>query len=241
MNYTKIISLGLLGGVIAWFLLLSLPGSGPFVFNLIRDDLANYLGEEPALTPTPTVVTPDFWQKIVADHTLSTVAVQSFKDGKIVREGSGVIISSDGVIITTFDVISGADVLQVFHNDRILRAQLVRYDGFKNLALLKVNATDMSVARLGTSYQFQSGQDVIISGKLVELSNSTALSQRGMISQVLSRDIILDTKTNYYISGAKAINNSGIVVGMVYLRSGEVRLVKAEIMDDFIKTYFDSI
>jgi len=228
MNYIKTILLGFLGGAAAWFLLLPLSGNAP---------------EEPvpAPTPTPTVVSSDFWQKIVSDHVLNTVAIQSFKGGSMVREGSGIVISSDGVVITTFDVISGADVLQVFHRDKILRAKVIRYDGIKNLALLKVDSADMDVTRLDRDYQFQPGQDVIVSGKMVELSNSVVFAQRGMISYILSKDIVIDTEPNYFLSGSKVINNSGIVVGMSYLRSGAVRLVTSEAIDDFIKSHFESL
>ncbi|HXK40609.1 MAG TPA: serine protease [Candidatus Paceibacterota bacterium] len=228
MNYIKTILLGFLGGAAAWFLLLPLSGNAP---------------EEPvpAPTPTPTVVSSDFWQKIVSDHVLNTVAIQSFKGGNMVREGSGIVISSDGVVITTFDVISGADVLQVFHRDKILRAKVIRYDGIKNLALLKVDSADMDVTRLDRDYQFQPGQDVIVSGKMVELSNSVVFAQRGMISYILSKDIVIDTEPNYFLSGSKVINNSGIVVGMSYLRSGAVRLITSEAIDDFVKSHFESL
>lgn len=226
MNYLKSILFGFLGGAIASFLFLS----------LLENESA-----EPVPTPTPTVIYSDFWQKIAADQALSTVAIQSFRSGKIIREGSGMVVSSDGVIVTTFDVISGADVLQVFHKDKILRARMMKYDGFKNLALLKVDSANMDVARLDRTYQFQPGQDVVVSGKLIELSNSVVFAQRGMISHILSKDIILDTKPNYFLSGSKAINNSGIIVGMIYLRGGTAHLTKAEVMDDFIKNYFESI
>ena len=159
----------------------------------------------------------------------------------MVREGSGIVISSDGVVITTFDVISGADVLQVFHRDKILRAKVIRYDGIKNLALLKVDSADMDVTRLDRDYQFQPGQDVIVSGKMVELSNSVVFAQRGMISYILSKDIVIDTEPNYFLSGSKVINNSGIVVGMSYLRSGAVRLITSEAIDDFVKSHFESL
>lgn len=226
MSYIKSILFGFLGGAIVSFLFLSLPEKE---------------SAEPVPTPTPTVIYSDFWQKIAADQSLSTVAVQSFRSGKIIREGSGIVVSSDGVIVTTFDVISGADVLQVFHKDKILRARTIKYDGFKNLALLKVESANMDVARLDRNYQFQAGQDVIVSGKLVELSNPVIFAQRGMISYILSKDIILDIEPNYFLSGSKAINNSGVVVGMTYLRSGSAHLIKSETIDDFIKNYFESI
>ena len=225
----------------ALLLSLSLPGSGSFVFNLIRNDMVNFMGTEPVPMPTPIVVSSDFWQKIVSNHILSTVAIQSFKGGKIIREGSGIVISSDGVMLTTFDVVAGADVYQVFHGDRILRAQLVRYDDFKNLALLKVAADDMSVTRLERSYQFQPGQDVVVSGKMVELFTPVVFAQKGMISYILSKGIIIDTKPSYFLSGSKVINNLGVVIGMSYLRSEVVRLITVEAMDDFVKSYFESL
>ncbi|MEK7603698.1 MAG: serine protease [Patescibacteria group bacterium] len=241
MNYTKTILIGFLGGILALILVFSLPVSGSFIFNLIRNDLIDFLGTKPVPTPTPTSVSPDFWQKIVSDHLLSTVAVQSFKNGKIIREGSGIVISSDGIIITTFDVVAGADVFQVLYGDKILRAQLALYDGFKNLALLKVAATDMNATRLERDYQFQPGQDAVVSGKMVKLSSSVIFAQRGMISYILPKEIIVDTESNNFLSGSKVINNSGIVVGMAYLRGGTVRLVTAKLMDDFAKSYFKSL
>jgi len=228
VNSVKTILLGFLGGAAAWFLLLNLSG------NALEEPV-------PAPTPTPTVVSSDFWQKIVSDHILSTVAIQSFKGGKIIKEGSGMTISSDGVIITTFDVIAGADVYQVLYEDKILRAQLVQYDGFKNLALLKVSATDINVTRLERSHQLQPGQDVVVSGKVVRFSNSAVFAQRGMISYILSKDIVIDTEPSYFLSGSKVINNSGIVIGMAYLRNGAVRLITSEAMDDFVKNYFETL
>lgn len=240
MHYFKTIFCGFLGGVIALLLFFYVPVSGPLVFNLIKSNLVEYVGEKPALTPTPITTSPDFWQKIVSNGALSTVAVQSFKSGKIIREGSGIIVSSDGIIITTLDVISGADILQIFHEDKILRAQVVKHDGFKNLALIKINASNMNVARLDRNYQFQPGQDVVVSGKLVELSNPSVFAQKGIVNRILSKDVILDVEPTYFLSGSKVINNSGIVVGMAYLRDGFVHLIKAETMDDFVKNYFQA-
>ena len=73
MNYFKLIFAGFLGAIFMFLLTPIINGDKPE-------------GSVPA-TPTPTVTSPDFWQKIVSDQNLSTVAIQSFKDGKIIREG----------------------------------------------------------------------------------------------------------------------------------------------------------
>lgn len=240
MNYIKITFLGFLGGVAAWFFILSVPGSNSIAFNFIKGDLVGFLGSTPAPSPTP-IISLDFWEKITSDHSLSTVAVQSFKNGKVTKEGSGITVSSDGMIITTFDVVSEADVIQIFYKDKILRGQLVKSDSFKNLALIKSNATNMNVARFDRNYQFQPGQDIIVSGKMAELLNPIIFAQRGMISHVLSKDVVLNTEVKYFLSGSKVIDNSGIIVGVAYLRNGTVRLIKSETADDFVKSYFESI
>ena len=67
MNHIKTILIGFLSGVAALVLILSLPGSGSFVFDLIRNDLVDFLGTEPVPTPMPTFTSPDFWQKIASD------------------------------------------------------------------------------------------------------------------------------------------------------------------------------
>lgn len=242
MSYVKTVLLGFLGGATFLFLFLSLFGSSRLVFSLMKSDLAGLTDETMVPTPTPiSVVLPDFWQKIASDHDLSTVGIQSFKATKIIREGSGMVVSSDGLIVTTLDVVSGSDVFQVFYKDKLLRARLVKYDGFKNLALLKVGITNMDVARFDRNYQFQPGQDVVMSGKIVELSRPTVFIQKGMVSHIFSKDIFLNAEPNYYISGSKVVNNSGKVVGITYLRGDTVRLIKAETIDDFIKKYFESI
>ena len=226
MNYFKVILASFLSAIIA--------------LALYSTFLDNRL-QEPVPVPTPTTVTPDFWQKIVSDQNLSTVAVQSFKGGKIIREGSGIIISSDGIIVTTFDIVSGSDILQIFHKDKILRAKLVKYSSFKNLAILKIESANLDVARLDTNYQFQSGQEVVISGKIIKLSSPAAFAQKGMVSYVFSKDILLDTESRYFLSGSKTTNTSGFIVGMAYLREGSVRLITAEAIDNFVKEYFASL
>jgi S1-C subfamily serine protease len=244
MNYLKNILLGFLGGAIVIVLILILPISNSFVFNFIKSDIDNYLAVKLNFTPSPTpiITNPNFWQKIVSDNSFSTVAIQTFKGGKVIREGSGMVIASDGIILTTFDVVVGnADVYQIFYNDKILRAQLVKYDGFKNLALLKIPSTDINVTRFEKNYQFQPGQDLIISGKKIKLSESTVFAQKAIVNYIMSNDIVLDAFPNYFISGAKVINNVGMVVGMSYLRNGVVRLITAETIDNFIKEYFDTL
>ena len=66
--------------------------------------------------------------------------------------GSGVVISPDGYIVTNNHVIEGAvDIRVTTSNRRVLKAKLVGADPLTDLAVLKVNATDLASAPWGDS------------------------------------------------------------------------------------------
>lgn len=194
----------------------------------------------PVPTPTPTP-SPGFWQRIVSDHALSTVAIQAFNNNRIVREGSGVIISADGVIVTTNDVVSGGDMWQVANGDKVLRASLVYWERARNLAILKVSETNLNVTRFDKNFAFSAGQEMIISGKVMDATKPTPFAQRAMVSKVLSSGVALDTDVRPFVSGARVINNAGQVVGIAYLRENEVRIISASTIEDYINEYFASL
>src|SRR5262249_20833401 len=75
--------------------------------------------------------------------------------------GSGVITSSDGYILTNHHVIDGADSISVDLADgRTLTAKVIGSDKASDLALIKVNATDLHPLALGNSDAVQVG-DVV--------------------------------------------------------------------------------
>ncbi|MBO0911443.1 MAG: Do family serine endopeptidase [Acidobacteria bacterium] len=79
--------------------------------------------------------------------------------------GSGVIISPDGYIVTNNHVIDGATDIRVTMTDkRILPAKLVGRDKLTDLAVLKVNATDLPSVPLGDSTKLRPGQSVLAFG-----------------------------------------------------------------------------
>ena len=79
--------------------------------------------------------------------------------------GSGVVISPDGYIVTNNHVVDGAVDIRVTTSDRrVLKAKLIGTDPLTDLAVLKVNATDMTSAPWGDSTQVRPGQTVLAFG-----------------------------------------------------------------------------
>ncbi|MET8078822.1 trypsin-like peptidase domain-containing protein [Streptomyces sp. NPDC005303] len=105
--------------------------------------------------------------------------------------GSGVIITSDGEIITNNHVISGASTIKVSTSDgKTYTAKVVGTDSKKDLALIKLeNASGLTVATLGNSDGVQVGDQVVAIGSPEGLTGTVT---SGIVS-ALNRDVTVAT------------------------------------------------
>jgi serine protease Do len=79
--------------------------------------------------------------------------------------GSGIIISSDGYILTNDHVVDGSTQIKVTLNDRrILSAKVIGVDKLNDLAVIKVDAHDLPTIAWGDSEKLQPGQTVLAFG-----------------------------------------------------------------------------
>jgi S1-C subfamily serine protease len=130
--------------------------------------------------------------------------------------GSGVILTADGYILTNRHVVADSQSLTVeFSDGTELPARIVRISGDQDLALIKVDATGLDAASIGSSTTLQVGQTAIAIGS--PLGSYTETVTRGIISG-LDRTITVEddstgrpTTMNGLIQTDAAINpgNSG--------------------------------
>jgi serine protease Do len=138
--------------------------------------------------------------------------------------GSGVIISPDGYIVTNNHVIDGATDIRVTMNDRrILPAKLVGRDKLTDLAVIKVNASDLPSVPLGDSTKLHPGQTVLAFGNPLGFRFTVT---RGIVSALnrpnpFGQDrrapgefIQTDAAINQGNSGGPLVNAHGEVIGI---------------------------
>ena len=143
--------------------------------------------------------------------------------------GSGFIISSDGYILTNAHVVADSDTIIVGLNDRTeLTATLIGADERSDVALIKVDASDLPTVNIGDSSTLKVGQWVLAIGSPFGF-NYTAT--QGIISG-LSRSlpggnyvpfIQTDAAVNPGNSGGPLFNLAGEVIGInsqIYSRTG---------------------
>ncbi len=126
--------------------------------------------------------------------------------------GSGVIISPDGYIVTNNHVVDGAMQMRVMLNDRrVLTAKLVGVDKLTDLAVIKVDATDLPSIAWGDSTKLKPGQTVLAFGSPFGYFRNSVT--RGIVSAVNRENPYRDDarKPGGYIQTDAAINpgNSG--------------------------------
>ena len=101
--------------------------------------------------------------------------------------GSGFILSKEGHIVTNYHVIKGANSVTVSTYDgKSYDAKIIGYDEDNDLAILKVEATDLKPAVLGSSAKLNVGDDVVAIGN--PLGELTFSLTRGSVSS-LSREV----------------------------------------------------
>lgn len=123
--------------------------------------------------------------------------------------GSGVIISSDGYIITNNHVVEDADAIQItLYDGTVYEATLVGTDSTSDIAVLKVDANGLTAATLGDSSTIQAGDTAVAIGNPLGTLGGTVTD--GIISAT-NREITMDNETYELIQTNCAINsgNSG--------------------------------
>ena len=143
--------------------------------------------------------------------------------------GSGFVISEDGYVMTNAHVVQDADEILVRLNDRReLSAEVIGSDPQTDVALLKIEATDLPTLSLGDSDDLKVGEWVAAIGSPFGFDHSVTAGIVSAINRTLPRDayvpfIQTDVAINPGNSGGPLFNLEGEVVGInsqIFTRSG---------------------
>ncbi len=140
--------------------------------------------------------------------------------------GSGVILSEDGYIVTNNHVIENATKITVkLHSGDEYEAQLIATDPQTDIAVIKINATDLSAAVLGNSSALTQGDQIVLVGNpLGALGGSVS---EGIIS-ALDRDITVNNQTMVLLQTDAAVNPGNSGGGMFNMYGELIGIVNAK-------------
>lgn len=198
---------GAAGGAGATYFVLGGNGEGGDIVTQIRQTLTS---EQSAIVNVAERVSP-----AIVTLEVTTAGSESV--------GSGVIYSADGWIVTNRHVVEGASSIIVNLKDgRDFTGTIYGIDTLTDLAIVKVEATDLSAATLGRSRDIQVGQTAIAMGSPLGVYTNSVTA--GIIS-ALGRQITTesgrldgllqtDAAINPGNSGGALVDSSGAVIGI---------------------------
>jgi Do/DeqQ family serine protease len=138
--------------------------------------------------------------------------------------GSGVIVTSDGYIVTNNHVIDEADAVDVTLDDkRTFSAEVIGRDPSTDIALLKIKATDLPFVKFGNSDAIRLGEWVLAVGNPFNLTSTVTagiVSAKGRSLGLLDNQyriesfIQTDAALNQGNSGGALVNTKGELIGI---------------------------
>lgn len=143
--------------------------------------------------------------------------------------GSGVIISSDGYIVTNNHVVDGADELTVTlnENSKEYSARIIGADKTTDLALIKIDAKNLPAIVIANSDDVKIGEWVLAVGNPLGLNNTVTAgivsAKARSMGQGVSSMIQTDAAINQGNSGGALVNTRGELIGinaMIYSQTG---------------------
>ena len=144
--------------------------------------------------------------------------------------GSGVIISSDGYILTCAHVVDGASSITVTIDDKDYTATLVGEDTTSDVAVIKIDATGLTPATVGDSDNLKVGQSVMavgnplgelggtVTGGMISALNRSVTIQGTSSTNTMSL-IQMDASVSPGNSGGGLFNMNGELIGLVNAKS----------------------
>lgn len=211
------------GNAQAAFTITKVVEDGGAASDTVNDGIKVLTDAQIAEKVVPSVVCVENYQRV--SYGGGRLSGQTGEELSPQSEGSGVIATADGYIITNAHVVEGADSLKVvLHDGTIYDAKLIGSDSVTDLALLKIEASGLTAAQFGDSDSLKVGDSVAAVGNPGGLQFSSSCTY-GHIS-ALNREITtseygysmdciqVDAAINPGNSGGALVNQYGQVIGI---------------------------
>jgi S1-C subfamily serine protease len=162
--------------------------------------------------------------------------------------GSGFIVRKDGYILTNAHVVQDAEKIRVTLNDkRSFDGKVVGVDHFSDLAVIKIDGTDLPVLPLGTSSTIRPGEFAIAIGSPLGYDHTVTLGIISAVGRTVTdvngniNFIQTDAAINPGNSGGPLLNLSGEVIGVNTAIRRNAQNIGFSIPIDVAKTVSESL
>jgi serine protease Do len=166
------------------------------------------------------------------------------KSGKSFASGSGVVVSSDGGIITNYHVIKDGYGIKVEFPDHstYTTTKVLNEDPDKDLAYLKINASNLPVIAFGDSSKTALGESVVAIGSPQGLKNTLSTGVISTVNREIDGHTFLQTSApiDHGSSGGALFNMEGQLIGITSAGFESTASLNLAIPSNIVKEFINS-
>jgi S1-C subfamily serine protease len=144
------------------------------------------------------------------------------KDGKIL-EGSGLILTSEGLAITLADLVPQGSNFSFFVEGELTNFEILKRDLKENLALIKFEKKNLKTVGFANFEKLKIGERIFLVGKILEDGKVKTIANEGIVKNFDEEKIETNIFESKNLSGSPLFNIEGNVLGINYLtKEGKV-------------------
>jgi hypothetical protein len=168
-------------------------------------------------------------EKVDVQKDLSGKNLESFDGGE--ATSTAFAVTNDGYLLTCAHCVRGAEVIEVFLGKKSYQAKVIESDADLDLALLKIDATDIPCVTLSKTAKVELAQDIRAIGFPLSdvLGNSVKVTRgsiAGFVEEFETQSYQIDAAVNPGNSGGPLVDETGTVIGVVNAKLNGAQISK---------------
>jgi len=237
VNIVLILIIGGFGGVLADQLLLPSLARVPF-FNQF-EFIKNAGNRTTIINPTEKIIVTEniAIEEAIDKISPCLVAIHTYQNKSLISQGTGFFITSDGLLITSDDLVSSrATQYLIFRNGHSSAAALVKRDLENNMALFQVEDENLPVVSMASLEDLRLGERVVLVGAELVNAHLSKFVNLGVIRNINEQTLTLNLSEESGLSdGSPLINVRGEVIGLNLVDyKGLLRTVPSSKIKEFV-------
>ncbi|KPJ71865.1 hypothetical protein AMJ50_00040 [Parcubacteria bacterium DG_74_3] len=205
-----IFTLGIVGGIFADQILWPYFIERPLFYQYRLEQNPIYVTEKKEITIRENLALQNAVEKVEK----VVVGVKTKTETGQILEGSGLIITSDGLIVTLAELVPKGSIFSFFVSEESVHFQILKRDSKENLALIKIDKTNLSTLSFANLEKIRLGERVFLVGIVFEKEGPQKIVNEGII-RTFSEDLI---ETSIFeenvLSGSPLFDIEGNILGL---------------------------
>lgn len=182
-----------------------------------------------------TIIRENTALELAVERAEKAVAGVRTQSGEIVLEGSGLIVTSDGLAVTLASLLPKGASFSFFVDGKAVPFEILKRDLTENLALVKLGAKDLAVLNFSDSQSVKLGERVFLVGVIFEKKLPKKIVNEGIIQSFNSDFIATNILEKKNLESSPLFDVEGNVLGLNTLDSeGKIISIPAAKIKQFV-------